>query len=126
VGEISAETNNNSVSSTKTAEHYAWGEGCEAWHLVKNSQMSIIQEAMPPGISEVQHYHSRAQQFFYMLAGEAVMEISGKETHICAGEGLHVEPGVPHRIMNQSDKPIQFLVISQPESHGDRTLVSET
>lgn len=126
MGEISTVTKDPFLVSKETAEHYTWGKECEAWHLLKNPQLSVIEEVVPPGISEVRHYHNHAQQFFYMLAGEAAMEVGGKEISMRAGEGLHVEPGVPHRITNRSDKMIQFLVISQPESHGDRALASET
>lgn len=125
MAEISPEVHHHSIISIENAEHYTWGEGCEAWHLVKNGQLSIIQEAMPPGVSEVGHYHSQAQQFFYILVGEAVMEMGDKQITISAGEGLHIEPGVPHRIINRSSEPVQFLVISQPESHGDRTIVTK-
>jgi mannose-6-phosphate isomerase-like protein (cupin superfamily) len=65
--------------SKSTAEHYFWGNHCDGWHLVKNNQLSIIQERMPPSTTEVRHFHHHAQQFFYVLAGKAVMEIDGRE-----------------------------------------------
>lgn len=49
------------------AEHYRWGADCDAWHLVKDAELSVIEECMPPGTAETLHYHQRAQQFFYVL-----------------------------------------------------------
>lgn len=108
--------------SRATAEHYTWGDHCDGWHLVKDDGLSVIAEQMPPETEEVRHYHVRSQQFFWILSGQAVMEVSGAETRLSAGEGLRVHPGTPHQIRNDSKEPVQFLVISQPPSHGDRVV----
>ena len=106
--------------SRATAEHYIWGDQCDGWHLVKDERLSVIAERMPPGSAEVRHYHVRSQQFFWILSGEAVMEVDGSEMRLSAGEGLQVHAGTPHQIQNGSKEAVQFLVISQPPSHGDR------
>jgi mannose-6-phosphate isomerase-like protein (cupin superfamily) len=111
--------------SRATAEHYIWGDQCDGWHLVKDGKLSVIEEQMPPGTSEVLHCHERAQQFFFVLSGEAVMEVEGCETRLVAREGLRILPGVHHRIGNESREPVQFLVISQPPSHGDRVVAAK-
>jgi mannose-6-phosphate isomerase-like protein (cupin superfamily) len=103
-----------------TAEHYTWSGHCDGWHLLKSDELSVIEEQMPPGTSEVRHYHRRAQQFFFILAGECVMEVGGTDIPLGSGAGLHIPSGVPHQIRNESERPVQFLVISQPRSHGDR------
>lgn len=112
--------------SRASAEHYTWGGSCDGWHLVKDTALSVIEEQMPPGTSEVLHYHKRCQQFFYLLSGEAVMEAESREVRLCAGEGVHILPGVRHQIRNASNQPARFLVISQPPSHGDRVVVDAT
>jgi mannose-6-phosphate isomerase-like protein (cupin superfamily) len=109
--------------SPATAEYYSWGDNCDGWHLVKDAKLSVIREQMPPGTAEALHYHERAQQFFFVLAGEAVMEVGGRQVPLSEREGLHVLPGVRHRIRNVSKQPVQFLVISEPPSRGDRVAV---
>jgi mannose-6-phosphate isomerase-like protein (cupin superfamily) len=111
--------------SRATAEHYNWGDQCDGWHLVKDEQFSVIEEQMPPGACEVLHYHGRAQQFFFVLSGEAVMEVEGCGIRLTACEGLHILPGVPHQLRNESKEPVHFLVISQPPSHGDRIVAGK-
>jgi len=103
-------------------DHYSWGNGCDGWHLVKQPLLSVIAERMPPGAAEVRHYHEAAQQFFYILEGEAVMEVEGETLTLLRGEGLHIPPGKPHQIRNLSAEAVEFLVISQPASHGDRVI----
>ncbi|MBW4649939.1 MAG: cupin domain-containing protein [Kastovskya adunca ATA6-11-RM4] len=109
--------------SKDTAEHYLWGDRCDGWHLVKQPQLSIIQERMPPGCSEVRHFHVFAWQFFFILSGIATLEIAGDRQILCTHEGVEVPPGVPHQMQNDSEEDLEFIVTSQPPSHGDRYIV---
>jgi mannose-6-phosphate isomerase-like protein (cupin superfamily) len=108
--------------SRASAAHYTWGDVCDGWHLVRQPELSVIEERMPPNTAEVRHYHTSAQQFFYILAGEAVMEVNGDTVTMARGDGLHMPAGTPHRIRNVSGTDVEFLVISQPPSHGDRVV----
>lgn len=106
--------------STKTAEHYTWGGCCDGWHLLRSTELSVIQERMPPRATEQRHRHRRARQFFYVLSGHLTMELEGVRHDICAGEGLEVPPMSAHQARNDSGDDVHFLVVSQPPSHGDR------
>ena len=106
--------------SRDNAEHYRWGHECDAWYLVKDKALGVIEEYMPPGSAEIRHYHQHAQQFFYILTGEVLMEIEGETILIRAGSGIRIPPGTRHHIRNPSSTAVRFLVVSQPPSHGDR------
>lgn len=106
--------------SKANGEHYKWGSDCDGWHLVKNSDLSVIHERMPAGTAEVRHYHQKARQFFFVLSGVATMEVDGETIQIAAHEGIEIAPGVPHQMRNDSSGEIEFLVISQPTTRGDR------
>lgn len=108
--------------SKDSAEHYTWGDHCEAWHLVKTPELSVIHERMPPGSSEVRHAHNVARQFFFVLSGTATLEVAGRIERLGPQQGLEIAPGEPHQMRNESHEPLEFLVISQPPSHGDRVL----
>ena len=111
--------------SKQNAEHYVWGRKCDGWHLVKNKDVSIIHERMPPHTKEVRHYHTRAQQFFFVLKGTAALEVDGIIYDVKAHEGVEVLPFILHQMMNRSSEEIEFLVISQPFAQGDRVAVYE-
>ncbi|HWN86095.1 MAG TPA: cupin domain-containing protein [Vicinamibacterales bacterium] len=103
-----------------SAKHYQWGTASEGWHLLEGADLSVIQERVPPGDREHRHRHVRARQFFYVLAGEATLEIDGAEVALAAGQGVEVPPGTPHQFFNRSAADVEMLVISSPRSHGDR------
>lgn len=106
--------------SVANAEHYAWGDGCDGWHLLQDPQLSVIRERVPVGKGELLHSHELAQQFFYIISGRASVEIEGRLVHLGAGEGLHVAAGKEHQFRNAGDTTVEFLVISSPGTRGDR------
>lgn len=108
---------------TTTAEHYTWGTGCDGWHLVERDDLSVISERVPPGEAEDRHRHRQSRQFFYVLSGEAVLEVDGGDHHLTEGMGIEVPPAEPHQFRNESDSDVEFLVVSAPPSHGDRVRV---
>ena len=116
-------TMNDKISavSFETSEHYVWGTVCDGWHLLKQPDLSVIQERVPPGAGETPHFHTKARQFFYVLSGTATLQFETHSVTFGAGEGVHVEPGVRHRFANTSVEDVVFLVISSPPTASDRT-----
>jgi len=109
-----------------TADRYVWGGVSNGWHLLKHPDLSVIQESVPAGAGEVEHYHARARQFFYILSGSAALNFGETAIALHAGQGLHVPPGVRHRFANDSDDEVVFLVISTPATAGDRIDVTQS
>lgn len=108
------------VISIDTAEHYVWGEACDGWYLVRRDEMSVIQERVPAGETEVMHYHNTARQFFYILEGVASMIFEEGEVVLHKGDGIEIAPRVKHQFKNQSNLDVHFLVISVPSTRRDR------
>ncbi|MEZ4651022.1 MAG: cupin domain-containing protein [Candidatus Eisenbacteria bacterium] len=111
-----------SMTSIENGRHYVWGGNCHGWHLVESPNLSVIQERVPSGSSEVRHLHNKAEQFFYVLRGTASLEVAGSVHVLHPNQGFHVPAGVPHTLRNEHEQPLEFLVISTPPSHGDREL----
>ncbi len=57
-----------------------------------------------------------------ILSGKATLEIDGSHQVLSQHEGVEIPPNVPHQMLNESDCNLEFLVILQPPSHGDRIL----
>ena len=106
--------------SRSNSPHYLWGGVCDGWRLVDGANLSVIEERVPPGGGERRHHHERARQFFYVLEGEAVIEVEGTEQVVAKGQGLEVPPGSRHQFLNRSAAEVFFLVISSPPTKGDR------
>ena len=108
------------VSKHNSLQHYQWGEQCDGWVLVDTEALSIKQEKMPSRTSEALHYHSNAQQFFFILKGVATFEVEDKTVTVGEGEGFHIQAGVRHRILNNTSEDLEFVLSSQPSTNNDR------
>ena len=110
----------NIVSNNKPLKHYQWGEGCDCWNLVDESSLSVKLERMPPHTSEEKHFHEKAQQFFYILKGEAIFEIERERITVKQEQGVYIEAGKWHKIINESNEDLEFMLSSQPSATNDR------
>lgn len=108
------------VSAEHPLKHYVWGDGCDGWDLVDRPGLSVKQERMPPHTAEVEHYHQKARQFFYILTGNAVFETEQGRIEVAAGQGFEIGPGLKHRIKNESETDLVFILCSQPSTANDR------
>ncbi|WP_316744560.1 cupin domain-containing protein [Pedobacter antarcticus] len=109
------------IKSIQNSEHYKWGENCDGWHLLKTDSLSVIQEKMLPGTAERIHFHTQAQQLFFILSGTAIFKMGDELLTVNSGESMHIPKGTIHSIANHGVNELEFLVISEPKSHGDRT-----
>ncbi|PJJ68212.1 cupin domain-containing protein [Chryseobacterium geocarposphaerae] len=111
------------IQSKNNSTHYIWGNGCDSWILKDAPGLSVKQEIMPPGTAEKRHFHKEAEQFFYILKGEAVFYVNEEKFSVRVGEGISVLPESKHYISNESDEVLEFLVISTPSTNNDKTEV---
>ena len=108
--------------SKETAEHYVWGNQCDGWRLLDRPDLAVTQERMPAGMHELCHLHQKARQFFFVLKGTATMECAGRRVTLSANEGVEIPPNMLHQIFNESQADVEFLVVSEPTTRGDRIL----
>jgi mannose-6-phosphate isomerase-like protein (cupin superfamily) len=95
---------------------------CDGWHLVKTPDLSVIEELMPSGTSEIRHSHVHSRQFFYVLEGQLTLEVEHHVFFLQPNEGLEISPGQQHQAINRSSNPVRMIITSQPTSHGDRII----
>lgn len=115
-------TEGNFIAIDKqNASHYLWGDNCNSWVLVDSASLSVKQESMPIGTTEKLHFHTHAQQFFFILKGTATFYSESEKIIVGEQKGLLIKPGTKHYIANETQEILEFLVISQPTTNQDRT-----
>lgn len=75
---------------------------------------------MSPGSEEQLHFHEHSDQFFYVLEGEAIFLLEGREWNLQANSSIFIRKKAAHKIMNRSLGILRFLVITYPDNAGDR------
>lgn len=106
--------------SIENANHYKWGENADGWRLHDSETLTVISERMDARTSEVLHYHATSQQVFYVLSGEATFEVGPDILKVGRGESLAIPTRTLHKISNETDGDLSFLVISEPAIRQDR------
>lgn len=55
------------------------------------------------------HYHEKRESIIFVLSGEAIEIIEGKEVPIKSGDIMYIPAGEKHMTLNKSDKDICYL-----------------
>ena len=91
------------------------------------TRVGINLTTLPPGKeSSMRHWHTREDEFVYVLEGEVVLCTGAGEQRLtagmCAGFPAGLEDG--HHLVNRSDRPAVYLEVSNRDSE-DTTYYSE-
>ena len=62
-----------------------------------------------PGSQVPYHLHKQRESVIFVISGEAVEVIEGKEVPIKAGDVLFIPAGEKHSTINRSDKDFRYL-----------------
>jgi len=103
-----------------TADQYRWGDAGMGWLLKVSPEITIAERVLSPGVKEKRHYHEQTWQFFYILSGEGTMHLNEDRFSVTADESIEVDHLCPHQLINTSEEPLRYLVISKPNSFEDR------
>jgi len=109
------------LSKENCLSHYKWGDNCDGWNLISKPEMAIKQELMPAQTAEKLHFHTYAEQFFYILKGQATFLIEEETFKVNASSGLQIKAGNKHKIMNNGVGDLEFILFSCPSTKNDRT-----
>ena len=81
---------------------------------------SLAEATLPAKGSTLRHYHKKSEEFYYLLEGEAQMEINGVTKKMSSGDAVLIPAGAWHQITANEDGPIRLLCCcAPPYSHED-------
>jgi len=75
---------------------------------------SIVEKVVYPGQEVSRHVHTSEDEMWYMLEGELIWNLGGRESLGRKGSFIHLPRFVAHSFMNKSDKPARMLLMFAP------------
>ncbi len=104
----------------KDVKPLEWGNACKAWFLLDKENMCMIHEEMPPNSTEQLHYHSQSEQFFYVLSGVLGIFMNEETYLLEEGQGILVPKGINHKVFNDSNAMVEFILFATSSPRHDR------
>ena len=68
-------------------------------------------DILEPGVTIGEHLHENSSEIYFVVEGEGIMIIDGKENPIFAGDVSWCLTGHSHGIINNSDKVMRLIVV---------------
>lgn len=76
-----------------------------------------------PGQRLSYQFHHHRQEFWTIVAGEAVVILEGKEIILKYGESIYIPCGAKHRIENRSSQLLVFIEVQTGTYFGEDDIV---
>ena len=101
------------------------GEGRTVWvvgdrYTIKTSgedtggAFALIEALVPPGGGPPPHIHRREDEAFYLLEGELLFHVDGRDIAAGAGTWVTLAKGSLHHFKNIGDRPARMLIVVTP------------
>jgi mannose-6-phosphate isomerase-like protein (cupin superfamily) len=86
---------------------------------------SLAEARVPVGFRTTAHYHPRAEEIYYILAGEGRMQIDDDMRAVGVGDAIAIPPGRVHQITNTGRETLVFLCCCAPAYEHSDTFLTE-
>lgn len=81
-------------------------------------KQSLAEASMKPGQATERHYHKISEELYFLLEGNALMEVDGETRAVGPGDAILIPAGAWHQITAESE--LRFLCCcAPPYDHGD-------
>lgn len=117
------------VHNIARVEAFSTKDGSEIRELLSHrnsciAKQSLAEARLPPGGSTQPHYHPLTEEIYYILQGQALMQIGTDRQTVGPGDALAIPPGAKHQITNTGGETLVFLCCCAPAyEHHDTVMV---
>lgn len=86
---------------------------------------SLAEIRHPPGTASREHYHTEAEEVYYVLKGQGAIHIDGQERTIGPGDVVVIIPGQRHKVWQKGEGDLVLLVTCVPAYSVEEVVFSE-
>lgn len=80
---------------------------------VEGKRLNFIHDdILKPGVTIGVHRHEDDEEYYYIISGQGIMTLDGKEYDVGPGDIAAVFPGGTHGLSNNSQHDIRIIVFS--------------
>jgi mannose-6-phosphate isomerase-like protein (cupin superfamily) len=93
-----------------------------AWTPARHQ--SLAEASLEPDGETAEHYHPRAEELYYFVAGEGRMRLGTDEAAVGAGDCVVIPPGTAHKLWNTGGDRLVLLCCCAPAYSDDDTVMT--
>lgn len=93
-----------------------------AWTAARHQ--SLAEATVEAGGETAEHYHPRAEEIYYFVAGAGRMRLGAEEAEVAAGDCVVIPPGTAHKLWNAGPEPLVLLCCCAPAYSHDDTVMT--
>ncbi len=86
---------------------------------------SLAEARLPAGGSTQEHYHSRAEEIYYITHGTGRIRIDGETREVKPGDAIAILRGKRHKLWNTGAGVLRLLCCCAPAYEHDDTVITE-
>jgi mannose-6-phosphate isomerase-like protein (cupin superfamily) len=118
------------IKNIADAPAFVTKDGSEIRELLahRNSAIrhqSLAEARVAVGGSTQEHYHARAEEIYFILAGVGQMRIEGETQAVMPGDAVAIPPGKKHKLFNTGTEVLRLLCCCAPGYEHSDTIVTE-
>jgi mannose-6-phosphate isomerase-like protein (cupin superfamily) len=86
---------------------------------------SLAEARIPVGGSTLEHFHPRAEEIYFIIAGSGKMRVENETREVKIGDAIAIPPGQKHKIWNTGGEILKLLCCCAPAYEHDDTVITE-
>jgi mannose-6-phosphate isomerase-like protein (cupin superfamily) len=98
------------------------------WASPRNSGLtrhSLAEIRHPPGTASQEHFHTEAEEVYYVLEGRGGVRVNGETYSIGPGDVVVIVPGQRHKVWQEGEDDLVLLVTCVPAYSVDEVVFTE-
>jgi len=86
---------------------------------------SLAEARLPVGGCTQEHYHSRAEEIYYITHGTGKIRIESEMREVRPGDAIAIPPGQKHKLWNTGSEILRLLCCCAPAYEHSDTIITE-
>jgi mannose-6-phosphate isomerase-like protein (cupin superfamily) len=94
-------------------------------HNSSLTRHSLAEIRHPPSTASQEHYHTVAEEVYYVLSGRGGIRVDGETRSIGPGDVVVIVPGERHKVWQEGEGDLVLLVTCVPAYSVDEIVFTE-
>ncbi|NIV30378.1 MAG: cupin domain-containing protein [Anaerolineae bacterium] len=86
---------------------------------------SLAEIRHPPGTASEEHYHTEAEEVYYVIEGHGGVCVDGETRNIGPGDVVVITPGQRHKVWQEGEGDLVLLVTCVPAYSVEEVVFTE-